>query len=81
MKFSGDDPSSLGVREYSLRTQSRSSGTGNRAGIVTCSSQEKEASEGDLKPCPWEGPNVKIRKANSVHKSQAQRQGRGMGQS
>lgn len=47
MKFSGDDPTSLGVRGYSLMTPSRSSGTGPRVSVVTCSSQEKGAPEAD----------------------------------
>lgn len=70
MKFSEDDPSSLGVREYLHMKPFRSSGPGTRVSVANCSGQEKEVEKGDIKSCPWEAPNVKIRESNSVNKSQ-----------
>lgn len=72
MTFSGDDSTSLGVRGYSLMTPSRSSSTGTRASMVTCSSQEKEAPAADLKSCIFKGPNINMREPNSVGESQVQ---------
>ena len=71
MKLSGGNPMSLSVRGYSFLTPSRSPTPGSRVSIVTCSSQEKEASEGYLKSLIRERPNVKMRESNSV-KSQVQ---------
>lgn len=60
MKFPGDTLPSL-VSVILFLTPSRSSGIGARVGVGSCSGQEKEAPEDNLKTRPSEGPNVKMK--------------------
>lgn len=62
-------------------TPARSSGTGARAGVGTCNSQEKEAPEDDLKTRPWEGPNVKMKEPKFSQQVSGARSGQRQGQS
>lgn len=63
-------------------TPSRSSGIGARVGVGTCSSQEKEAPEGDLKMHLWEGPNVtKTKQKKNSQQVSGARSGQRQGQS
>lgn len=62
-------------------TPSRSSGIGARVGVGTCSSQEKEAPEGDLKTRPWEEPTVKMKEPKFSQQVSGARSGQRQGQS